>query len=134
MSKEEYVKKHFPEVDPGLTPFGTRVLVQLRLTSTKTASGIVLVDDTKKFNNENTVLCRVVALGELAFRNRDTGQRWPEGVWASPGDIVAIPQWGGFRFKRLAPETGEEIRFAILQDHELVCGIRDGFEELDQIL
>lgn len=134
MSAHEYIKEQFPEVDPGITPYGSRVLVQLRTVKAKTSGGIVLVEDTREFNKENTILARVISFGELAYRNRDTGQRWPEGTWCVPGDIVMIPKWGGLRFERPVPGTDEKAKFAVIQDHEVVCGIKSGFDELDQIL
>lgn len=133
-SKEQYVKEHFPEVDPGVVPFGTRVLVQLRTVKTTTSGGIVLVEETRSFNEENTIIGRVIAHGELAYRNRETGQRWPEGVWCQPGDVVLLPKWGGLRFERPIPGTEDKAKFAVIQDHEVICGIRDGFEDIDQIL
>ena len=37
----------FPEVDPGVQPFGSRILVQVRSAKTKTKGGIILTTDTK---------------------------------------------------------------------------------------
>jgi len=134
MNRDEYVAKHFPEVDPGVVPYGTRVLIQLRTVSEKTEGGIVLVEDTRDFNKENTLIGKVLGHGELAYRNRDTGSRWPEGAWCMPGDVVMCPKWGGLRFERPIPGTNDRAKFAILQDHEVICGIREGFNDLDQIL
>lgn len=135
MNKEQYIKEHFPEVVPGVVPLGTRVLVQLRTVREKTNGGILLVQETKEFNNETTVIGRVVARGELAYCNRETAQPWPEGVWCREGDVVLCPRYGGLRFSRPVPgEEGEVARFAVFQDHEIICGIAEGFEDLDQIL
>lgn len=133
-NKEQYVAEHFPDVDPGVTPYGTRVLVQLRTVKQKTSGGIVLVEETRDFNKENTIIARVIAHGELAYRNRETGQRWPEGAWCMPGDVVLVTKWGGLRFERPIPDSDEKAKFAVLQDHEIICGIRDGFDQIDQIL
>jgi len=125
----------FPEVNPGVVPLGTRVLVQLRTVRTKTSSGIVLVDDTKQFNKVNTQLARVIRIGPIAFRNRETGNLWPEGVWARPGDYVRIPKYGGDRFERNIPGTEDTALFCIFQDHEIIAKVDpEAFEEIDEIL
>ena len=126
----------FPEVSPGIRPFGTRVLVQLRLVKQQTKSGIILVEDTRQFNKANTQLAKVIDMGPLAFCNRDTGNPWNEGMWAKVGDLVRIPQYGGDRFEReLEPGSDEKVIFALFQDHELLGEVQlEAFENLDQIL
>lgn len=94
------LEEAFPDVTPGVKPLGARVLVQLRTVRAKTVSGIVLVDDTRTFNKANTQLGKVIALGPIAFCNRETGKTWNEGVWAEPGQFVRIPKYGGDRFER----------------------------------
>ena len=42
MTYEETMKEAFPDVDPGIQPFGSRVLVQIRTAKTKTSGGIIL--------------------------------------------------------------------------------------------
>lgn len=129
------LQEAFPEVDPGVRPLGTRVLVQLRTVRTKTASGIVLVDDTKTFNKVNTQLGKMLLVGPLAFRNRNTGEQWPEGQWAAHGDLVRIPKFGGDRFERQIPDTDDRALFCIFADHEII-GLVDSeaFEDIDEIL
>ena len=125
----------FPAVNPGVQPLGTRVLVQLRTVRTKTASGIVLVDDTKQFNKVTTQLGKVVTIGPIAFRNRENGQLWPEGVWARPGDFIRLPKYGGDRFERKIPGTDDTALFCLFQDHEIIAKVDpEAFEELDEIL
>lgn len=125
----------FPEVNPGVTPLGARVLVQLRTVRSKTAGGIVLVEDTKSFNKYNTQLARLIYVGPIAFRNRDTGELWREGVWARPGDYVRMPKYGGDRFDRKIPGTDDVVTFAIFSDHEIIAMVApEAFEEIDEIL
>lgn len=132
MTDEDFMKEYFPFIDPRVRPFGERVLVQYKLVRKISHGGIVLVEDTKDINRENTVLAKVVNFGELAYRNRDTGQRWPEGTWCKPGDVVLVPKWGGFRFPRFVGE--DTVIFAMFKDHEIIAGPTGGFDELDQIL
>ena len=125
----------FPDISPGVYPMGARVLVQLRTVREKTASGIVLVEDTKSFNKSTTQMAKVVCIGPIAFRNRDTGQLWPEGVWARQNDFVRIPKFGGDRFERKIPGTNDTAIFCIFSDHEIIAKVdAAAFEELDEIL
>lgn len=121
ITKEEF-DRSFPLVDPGVRPFGTRVLVQIRNAKTKTAGGLILVEETKKDDQWNTQVALLRSIGPLAFRNRNSGEAWPEGAWASPGDFVRVPRWGGDRFSVLisgdAPEK-EYALFCMFLDHEL---------------
>lgn len=129
------LEEAFPDVEPGVKPLGARVLVQLRTVRAKTVSGIVLVDDTRDFNKANTQLGKVIALGPIAFCNRETGKTWNEGVWAEPGEFVRIPKYGGDRFQRKIPGAEETAVFCIFSDHELIARVDpEAFEELDEIL
>lgn len=118
---EEAVAKFFPKVDPGVTPLGARVLVQLTLIKKTTDSGIVLVEETRDTERANTAVARIVKVGPLAFRKRDTMEPWPEGVWVKEGDFVRVPRWGGDRIT--IPLDKEEIVFVVLNDHELIARI-----------
>jgi len=130
---EQFVLDNFPEIEPGFTPFGVDLLVQLKSTQVKSKGGIYIAPATKEFNEENTMVARVIRLGPLAYRNRDTGQLWPEGVWAKAGSVVLVPKWGGFRFERTLPD-GNKARFCIFKDLEIRGGLNEWFEGLDEIL
>jgi len=124
----------FPTVVPGVIPLGARVLVQLRTVREKTQGGIFIVEDTRDFNKANTQLGRIYQLGPIAFRNRDTGMLWKEGVWAVPGDYVRIPKWGGDRFERKVPGTDDKAMFCIFSDHEIIAKVDpEAFEDLDEV-
>jgi co-chaperonin GroES (HSP10) len=117
----------FPDVEPGMQPFGGRVVVQLRRIKKKaTNSGIILVEETKENEKWNNMIGKVVAMGPLAFKNRDTMQSWPEGTWAQVGDYVRVPKWGGDRWEIKVP--GEDaledpVLFMTLNDHELIAKV-----------
>ncbi len=129
------LEEAFPQIAPGLTPLGARVLVQLRTVREKTQSGIVLVEDTKTFNKANTQLAKLLSVGPIAFCNRETGETWKEGVWAVVGDYVRMPRYGGDRFERKIPGTNDTAIFAIFSDHEIVAKVSpEAFEEIDELL
>lgn len=116
----------FPEVKPGQRPFGGRVIVQLRRIK-KTAGRIIIVDETKENEKWNNMIGKVVAIGPLAFKNRDTMESWAEGSWAEVGDFVRVPRWGGDRWERVVPgEDGKDpVLFMTCNDHELIAAITD---------
>lgn len=93
------LERVFPNVDPGVYPFGTRVLVQLRLERSQSRGGIALVQETKDTERWNEAVAQIIALGPLAFRKRDTLQPWAEGMWAEVGDFVRVPKFGGDRWE-----------------------------------
>jgi co-chaperonin GroES (HSP10) len=132
--KEEYVAKHFPEVEPGCSPCGAQILVQLRTMQKKSAGGILLANETTELNQQNTRVCRLIRVGNIAFRNRETGQLWREGVWAQPGDIIIMPAWGGFRFEVPIPGTEDRAVFATYSDHEVKLVVNSNFEAFDKLL
>ena len=116
----------FPDVNPGQRPFGGRVIVQLRRIK-KTVGRFIIVNETKENEKWNNMIGKVVAIGPLAFKNRDTMQPWAEGSWAELGDFVRVPRWGGDRWERKVPtEDGEDpVLFMTINDHELISAITD---------
>lgn len=118
----------FPEVQAGQAPFGGRVIVQLRRIK-KNAGKIILVEETKENEKWNNMIGKVVAVGPLAFKNRDTMAPWPEGSWAQVGDYVRVPRWGGDRWERIVPneENGDlnPVLFMTINDHELIARVTD---------
>jgi co-chaperonin GroES (HSP10) len=115
----------FPVVDPGADPLGGRVLVQLRRTKKKTAgAGIILVEETKETEKWQNMVAKVLKIGPLAFKNRDTMQGWPEGSWCAVGDYIRVPKWGGDRWEVAVPgedELEDKALFMVLNDHEVIA-------------
>lgn len=117
----------FPCVEPGAKPLGGRILVQLRRTKKKTTgSGIILVEETKEAEKWNNMVAKVIAIGPLAFKNRDTMESWPEGSWVVAGDYIRVPKWGGDRWEVKVPEEDvleDAALFMILNDHEIIAKV-----------
>lgn len=117
----------FPDVDPGMDPFGGRVVVQLRRIKKKaTKAGIILVEETKENEKWNNMIGKVVKIGPLAFKNRDTMHPWLEGAWAQVGDYVRVPKWGGDRWEIKVPgddDIEDPVLFMTLNDHELISKV-----------
>ena len=109
----------FPVADPGITPFGSRVLVQIRSPKTKTASGIILDNGSRDTEKWNTQVAKVVSVGSLAFKNRNSMESWPEGSWCGPGDYVRVAKYGGDRWEVSLP-NGETALFVIFNDLDII--------------
>ena len=117
----------FPSVDPGAKPLGGRILVQLRRTKKKaTSAGIILVEETKETEKWNNMVAKVIEIGPLAFKHRDTMQPWPEGSWCEVGDFLRVPKWGGDRWEVKVPgddDLEDPALFMILNDHEVIAKV-----------
>ena len=110
----------FPAVDPGVIPLGARILVQVKTVKTTSASGIILVDETTDTEKWNTQVCKLIKLGPLAFKNRETGKEWVEGAWATEGDYIRVPRWCGDRWSVPIAGTKDAAHFVIFNDHEVI--------------
>lgn len=114
------VEEMFPEVDPEFQPFGSRVLLQVRRVFSTSKGGIVLVNDTKETEAWNMQVAKVIKVGPLAFKRRDTAEDWPEGMWANVGDFVRVPRWGGDRWSIDMPDGGDPVNLVLLNDSDLL--------------
>jgi co-chaperonin GroES (HSP10) len=117
----------FPSVEPGAKPLGGRILVQLRRTKKKaTSAGIILIEETKETEKWQNMVAKVIEIGPLAFKHRDTMQSWPEGSWCVAGDFIRVPKWGGDRWEVRVPgedELEDPALFMILNDHEAIAKV-----------
>lgn len=110
----------FPPCDPGIQPFGSRVLVQIRTPKQKTKGGIILTSETRETDAWNTQIAKVVSVGSLAFKNRTTMEPWPEGSWCQEGDFVRVPKYGGDRWTVKTTDGEDEALLVIFNDLDLV--------------
>lgn len=114
----ESVEDAFPLVEPGIVPFGSRVMVQIRRAKSQTKSGIFIPEEARKTEASNTQVARVAAIGPLAYKNRNTMESWPEGHWCQIGDFVRTPKYGGDRWT--VKYNDEEIEFVIFNDLDII--------------
>ena len=120
----------FPDVDPNAIPLGARGLVQVLRPMKKSRGGLILVEETKETVKWNEQVAKVVALGPLAFKNRETGKAWPEGMWVKEGDFIRVPRWNGDRIEvpvkshtASREEKADPVTFVIFNDHEIIAKI-----------
>jgi co-chaperonin GroES (HSP10) len=125
MNYENALAEAFPAVDAGIQPFGSRILVQIRTTQAKTAGGIILTADTLETDKWNTQVAKVIAIGPLAFKNRNTMESWPEGKWCNEGDFVRVGKYGGDRWEAPIPDAphGEAAMFVIFNDLDIMGSV-----------
>lgn len=141
VSKKMTLEEAFPVVDPGSRPFGGRVLVQLRCAKKFSDGGIALPAESQDWEKSLTAVGKILALGPLAYKDRATGDAWPEGAWVIPGMFVRVPKWGGDRWEIVLPEDRElarpkqrRARFVIFNDGELISEITaDPLEFVDYV-
>jgi co-chaperonin GroES (HSP10) len=125
-SYEAELQEAFPAVDPGAVAVGGRILVQWRAVKEKyTASGIYIPEETKETEKWNTQVAKVISMGPLAFKKRDSLDPWPEGSWVQVGDYVRMPKWGGDRWEvPFETETAKgQALFSIFNDHEVIAKV-----------
>jgi len=113
------LEEAFPAVDAGVQPFGSRVLVQIRTPKAKSKGGIILTTNTVDTERWNTQVAKVVSVGSLAFRNRNTQEHWPEGAWCVQGDFVRVPKYGGDRWE-VAINRDDSAMFVIFNDLDII--------------
>ena len=118
-TSESALAEAFPAVDAGIQPFGSRVLVQIRNPKQRTASGIIIDSGSKDTEKWNTQVAKVVSIGPLAFKNRNTMESWPEGSWCEPGEFVRVAKYGGDRWEITLPD-GDIALFVIFNDLDII--------------
>lgn len=115
----DHIEEAWPIIDPGIRVVGSRILVQIRSPKLKTAGGLILPAETVETELANTQVAKVIGVGPLCFRNRNTMDLWPEGEWCSVGDFVRVPRYGGDRWEM---PTGDErtAQFVIFKDLDII--------------
>jgi len=113
------IEEAFPEADPGLIPFGSNVLVQIKTPMLRSRGGIALPQESRDTEQWNTQVAKVIALGPVAFCNRDTLELWPEGKWATPGTFVRCPKYGGDRWEVEVSGSQDHALFVLFNDLDL---------------
>jgi len=118
-TSEDAWAEAFPDVHPGIQPFGSRVLVQIRTPRRVSRGGIILSAETQDTEKWNTQVAKVISVGPLAFKNRDTQKTWPEGEWCEPGDFVRVPKYGGDRWE-VPVNRNDSAMFVIFNDLDII--------------
>ena len=75
-------------------PKGFRILCAVPHVEEEFEGGIIKADDTKRVEEQTTVVLFVVKLGSLAYKDAD---RFPTGAWCKEGDFVLTRPYSGTR-------------------------------------
>jgi len=102
--------KQLPEVR------GYRILCAVPEVEDAYESGILKADGAKKIEEHSTVVLFVMALGDLAYKDKD---RFPSGPWCKEGDFVITRAYSGTRIKI----HGKEFR--IINDDTVEAVVSD---------
>jgi co-chaperonin GroES (HSP10) len=116
------LEEAFPVADPGVKPLGSRILVQIRTPETKTKGGIILTTNDAETQLWNTTVAKVLAVGPLAFKNRNTQETWPEGDWCAPGEYVRVPRYGGDRWVATNSD-GQKAYYILINDLDVLAAV-----------
>jgi hypothetical protein len=126
LTREEEMELHFPTFEVVDEPAGHRVIVQIKVPITVSKAGLIIPEEARDAERDNTSIAKVLKLGPTAYRERRSSEfakaldPWPEGLLLDEGGYARIPLYGGLRFKRRHPKMdGEWVEFAIFQDHEI---------------
>ena len=75
-------------------PKGFRILCAVPHVEEEFDGGIIKADDTKRVEEQTTVVLFVVKLGDTAYKDAD---RFPTGPWCKEGDFVLTRPYSGTR-------------------------------------
>ena len=108
--KREY-KVRLPKELP--TPTGYHILVVIPEVEKRTASGVLLPDETKDQQQHASICAYVAKVGPDAYMDTD---KFPTGAWCREGDYVLIKSYDGNRLEV------DGVEFRILND-DTVLGV-----------
>jgi co-chaperonin GroES (HSP10) len=75
-------------------PRGYRILCAIPQVEEEYDGGIIKAEDTKKTEEQTTVVLFVVKMGDLCYADKD---RFPTGPWCKEGDFVLTRPYSGTR-------------------------------------
>ena len=93
-------------------PMGWKVLVQPNQVKKKTKGGIFLPSTSQENEEYLTAHGRILAMGDLAYRDRDTGNSW-KGDWPQIGARVTYGKYAGQKL------TINGVKLLLLNDDEI---------------
>ena len=103
-------------------PLNWKVLVQPNQVKTKTSGGILLPESSKDNEEYLTAHGAVCALGDLAYRDRDTGKRCRSEICPKVGDRVTYGKYAGQKL------VVKGVKFLLLNDDEITSILPDGVD------
>ena len=101
-------------------PLNWKVLIKPNQAKTKTEGGLILTAQSK--DNEDYLIAsgKVAAMGDLAYRDRDTGISWKTNAIPKIGDRVTYGKYAGQKI------TVNGVKFLLLNDDEITSILQEG--------
>jgi co-chaperonin GroES (HSP10) len=112
------MEEAFPDTDCKHEPFHNTVIVQYPTPKTTTKGGIALIEDTRATIQANMQVVKVIAMGPMAFCNRETGELWHEGAWCKVGEFVRVGKYTPDKWEMRLANGGVAI-FGLVEDLQL---------------
>ena len=103
-------------------PLNWKVLVQPNQVKAKTSGGIYMPETSKDNEEYLTAHGTVCAMGDLAYRDRDTGKRWRSEISPKGGDRVTDGKDAGQKI------VVKGVKFLLLNDDEITSILPDGVD------
>lgn len=94
-AEEDKKAKQLPE------PKGYRMLCMVPKIEEEYESGIIKSDETKRVEEQTTVVLFVAKMGDMAYTDET---RFPSGPWCKEGDFVLVRPYTGTRIKLYGTE------------------------------
>ena len=97
-------------------PKGYRMLCMVPKVEEEYASGIIKADETRKVEEQTTVVLFVAKMGDMAYTDET---RFPTGAWCKEGDFVLVRPYTGTRIKLYGTEwriINDDSVEAVVQD------------------
>ena len=118
IKNDEWIDIEDEVSDPTTLPEmpGFHVLVRPVSVKNKTKGGIFIPDSTKDDMSYLTTVGKVIALGELAYRDID---KFPNGEWCTVGDYVCYGKHAGTKLYY------QNVKLLLLFDDQVIMRVRD---------
>jgi len=108
----------YPDADPLHKPYHNCVLVQYQTPPTHTRGGLAIPEETRTVIQANQQVVKVIAMGPMAFCNRETGEPWVEGAWCKVGDFVRVGKYAPDKWEVRIAGGGVAV-FGLIEDLHL---------------
>jgi|TARA_R100000482_G_scaffold124844_1_gene79379 chaperonin GroES len=101
-------------------PLGWKVLIKPNEPKQKTQGGIVIPSKAQDAEEYLTAHGEVLAMGELAYRDRETGDKWKSRNWPKVGDFITYGKYAGQKL------IVNGKKYLLLNDDEVTAILPDG--------
>ena len=118
MKNDEWIDIEDEVSDPADLPElpGFHVLVRPLTVKSKTKGGIFIPDSTKDDMSYLTTVGKVIALGDLAYKDVD---KFPNGSWCNVGDYVCYGKHAGTKLYY------QNVKLLLLFDDQVIMRVSD---------